>query len=897
MHMSWISRLRNLLHSARHGRDLDRELAFHIAEKADDLVAHGLTRAQAERQARLSFGHRQGLKEETREAGILGWLESLVNDLRYAVRGLGGNPGFTLTVVLSLALGIGANTAIFSLLNSVLLKSLPVAAPNELVQVTMGSEHSEEFTNPLWEEVRRTQDVFSGAFAFSSESFNLAEGGEARQVVGNYIGGDFFPTLGLAPAAGRLLTGADDYRGCPATVVLGYGFWQAEYAGARDAVGRMLSLDGHQFQIVGVAPAGFFGVEVGREVQLYAPLCAEAIVQGANSGLDERSRWFLEIIGRPKPGMQPAQMNARLAALSSGIFTATVPQGWDAENLKFYLSSVLETHPARTGLSDLRLTYRSALWMLMAVVGIVLLIACGNVANLLLARGAVRQREIAMRLALGASRGRLVRQVLTECLLLALLGAATGFFFARWGSALLVRLLSSGRGGVWLDLSLDYRLLGFTIGIAVLTGVLFGLVPAWRATRVDPQIAIRAHGHGVIKGGSARFTIGKALVLGQVALSLVLVLGAVLLLATFHTLATIDPGFRRDGLLAVRMDQRSGGASAARRLSIQHEVLDRLRLVPGVQSAASADILPISGMGWNGGIQVPGQPATEDFRDRVSWFNRISSDFFTTMGTRLVAGRDFGSADAVGSPPAAIVTEALGRKFFPGVSPVGRQFSADAGPGEHISYEIVGVVEDSRYRSLRETPEPIVYLSDRQTTEPSGAVTYLLRSDLPSSALVPLVRSTIAEVDPRVSFSAFTVSQNLDRSLVRERLLAILSGFFGGLAILLALVGLYGIMSYSVAQRRNEIGIRLALGAERSGVLRLVLGEVGRLVVMGLGLGVVAALAAGRLVTSFLYGISAYDPVVVVATSGAVFLVGLAAGAIPAWRAARLDPVAALRED
>jgi len=544
--MSWVSRLRNLLDSTRHGRELDRELDFHIAERADSLETGGMERGEAERQARIHFGHREGVREETREMGIVGWLETSANDLRYALRGLRSNPGFTFTVVFSLALGIGANTAIFSLINAVLLKSLPVAEPGRLMQLTMGTNRGDVFTNPIWEAVR----------------------GEAQRVDGNYVGGDFFQTLGLAPAAGRLLSDADDYRGCPPLVVLGNGFWRSRYAGAPGAIGQTLALDGHPFQIVGVAPSGFSGVEVGRAAQLYVPLCAEAVIQGANSLLDQRTTWWLQLIGRPAPGLAAAQVNAHLSALAHEVFSSTAPADLDAKDVRYYLSSSLEAIPAETGLSDLRTTYRPALMMLMAVVGIVLLIACGNVANLLLARGTVRQREIAMRLALGASRGRLIRQMLTESLLLSLLGAAAGLLLARWGSALLVRLLSSGRDGVWLDLALDYHLLAFTLGVAVATGVLFGLVPAWRGTRVDPQAAIRAQGHGVIRGGSARFTLGKALVLGQVALSLVLALGAALLLTTFHTLATLDPGFRREGILAVRMDLRSSGESDVARLAI-----------------------------------------------------------------------------------------------------------------------------------------------------------------------------------------------------------------------------------------------------------------------------------------------------------------------------------------
>lgn len=894
--MSWIARLRNLLESPRHSRDLDRELDFHIAERADVLEAQGLERGEAERQARIHFGHRDGVREETRDIGIISWLETSASDVRYAVRGLKADPGFTLTVVFSLALGIGANTAIFSLINAVLLKSLPVAEPRQLMELTMGKDHGDVFTNPIWEAVRRDQRVFSGVFAYADESFNLAEGGEARRVDGNYVGGEYFATLGLAPAAGRLLSGADDFRGCPAVVVLGHGFWQRQYAGARGAIGQRLALDGHPFQVVGVAPPGFSGVEVGRATQLYLPLCAEAVIQGANSQLDRRSTWWLQLIGRPAPGVSPAQVNARLAALAHGVFTATVPTDWDDKNLQFYLSSSLEAVPAATGLSDLRTTYRPALMMLMAVVGIVLLIACGNVANLLLARGTVRQREIAMRMALGASRRRLIRQMLTESLLLSVIGATAGLLLALWGSALLVRLLSSGRDGVWLDLALDYRLLAFTLGVAVATGVLFGLVPAWRGTRVDPQTAIRAQGHGVIRGGSARFTLGKALVLGQVALSLVLVLGAGLLLTTFHTLATLDPGFRREGILAVRMDLRSSGESDVARLAIQRQVLERLRLLPGVRSAATAEILPVSGMRWNGLITLPGQAASGDDMERLSWFNRVSTGYFTTMGTALITGRDFGPGDVTGSTPVAIVSEAMAKKYFPGLNPVGLQFITESGHGE-ATYQVVGVVQDSRYRDLRTPPEPIVFLADLQASEPAPTVTFVLHSDGPPADLVPGVRRTVGEVSPRASFTSLTVSDNLARSLARERLLAALSGFFGGLAILLSLLGLYGLMSYNVARRRNEIGIRLALGAERGAVVRLILGEVGKLVLTGVLVGIVAALATGRLVTAFLYGVTATDPAVIVATTGMVILVGFAAGAVPAWRAARLDPVAALREE
>ena len=895
--MSWLARLQNLVRSARHGRDLDRELDFHLAELADTLEARGLPRAEAERAARRQFGHRAGVREATREVDIVAWLGTLSQDLRYAVRGLRASPGFTLTVMLSLGLGIGANTAIFSLFNALLLRSLPVTEPQALVQVTRGETGGAEFTNPIWEALRREQDIFSGILAFSYTPFNLASSGEARHVPGNFVGGDFFPALGVRPAAGRLLSGADDYRGCPALAVLGHGFWQSEYGGDPGFIGRTLTLEGRGFEVIGVAQAGFFGVEVGRSVQVYVPLCAEAIIQGTNSGLDVRAYWFLTILGRPRPGLAAADVDGRLAALSPGIFAATAPTDWDGDNLRSYRESRLQAVPAATGVSEMRLTYRPALLMLMGVVALVLLIACANVANLLLARGAARRHEIAMRLALGASRARLIRQALTESLLLALLGAGLGVCFARWSSALLVRMLTTRGGGVWLDLSPDLRLLGFTAGIAVLTGLLFGLIPAWRATRVDPQGAMRAGGRGVVAGGSARLTLGKGLVLAQVALSLVLVSGAALLLGTFRTLATVDPGFEREGRLAVNLNLIAGGYGDARRIALERQVLERLRLVPGVQEAGSVMVLPVSGAGWNGGVFRPGRPEPTEWQQRVSYFNRVSRGYFSASGTRLVAGRDFGPDDVAGGPTAVIVNQAMASKFFPGESPIGQALLLETGPDPRLAVTVVGVVEDAKYRNLREAPEPIVYSALEQATDPSWAITYILKTDGAPDALVPSVRAAIAEVDPRASFSAFTVESQVARSLARERLLATLAGFFGGLALVLALVGLYGIMAYNVARRRNEIGIRLALGAERQRVLRMIVGEVGRLVVPGLALGLAGALAGGRLVESFLYGVRPGDPATLGATLALVLFVALAAGAIPAWRAARMNPMTALRED
>ncbi|MEO8029643.1 MAG: FtsX-like permease family protein, partial [Gemmatimonadota bacterium] len=376
-----------------------------------------------------------------------------------------------------------------------------------------------------------------------------------------------------------------------------------------------------------------------------------------------------------------------------------------------------------------------------------------------------------------------------------------------------------------------------------------------------------------------------------------LVLGAALMLRTFHTLATIDPGFRRDGVISVQMDLGSDGYSDTQVLDIQHRTLERLRQVPGIRSAGSASILQVSGMGWNGGIEVPGQPAPDNIEQRLSWFNRVSEGYFATMGTTLKRGRDFAANDVVGSTPVAVINEAMADKFFAGTDPLGKTFTAEGGSGKR-ELQVIGVVQNSRYQSLRDKPQAIVYLAEQQvTTEVFKSINFLLRIDGPPSALTASIRNAVAEVDPRASFTTVSVGENLDRSVMRERLLATVSGFFGALALTLALIGLYGLMAYSVARRRNEIGIRLALGAEQRGVVRLILGEVGRLVLIGVVGGVVIALVAGRLVASFLFGVTPGDPLTLSSTAGLMILVGLAAGAIPAWRAARMDPVAALRED
>jgi putative ABC transport system permease protein len=820
-------------------------------------------------------------------------LDAILQDVRYALRALRTSPGFATVAILSLALGIGANTAIFSLIDSVILKTLPVSHPEQLLQVTMGK--SAYFTNPIWEQLRDRQDVFSGMFAYGGGRFNLAAGGEARYAQGNFASGQFFDTLGLHAMLGRTFTKADDQRGCPGTAVISYGFWQKEYGGRPDVVGKTVSLDNHPFEILGVIQPGFTGFDVGSDKDVYVPICTEKIVHGETTMLDQRSSWWLRVIGRPKPGISANRAEARLKTLASQVFEATLPPNYNAQQQQRYRKNSFDVQSAANGLSNIRRQYQQALMVLMAIVGVVLLIACANVANLLLARSAARQREIAIRMALGSARGRLIRQLLTESLVLSLAGAALGILFAQWGTRLLVRLLSTGGNPVFLDLSIDSRVLAFTAGVAILTGLLFGLAPAWRGTRVNPQSAMKANGRGVIEG--SRFGLGKLLVVVQVGLSLVLVAGAGLMLSTFFRLEMLNAGFEREHILLVSLDLRNGHYPPERRAAVYDEMLRRLRALPGVRSVSASNMTPISGGYWNEDLQIEGY-TSKGQDDTLVYFNSVSDRFFETLGTDLVAGRDFNSHDTPESPKVAIVNQTMAKRFFAGQNPIGKRYRAEEGNKLGDVVEIIGVVKDAKYGTLREDILPTAYVAASQDRKPSQSTNFEVRVAAGAPmAVIPGVKSAIAEVNHDVSLQFKSFAVQVDESLARERLLATLSGFFGALALILAMIGLYGVMSYNVARRQNEIGIRMALGAERSRVLRMVLREVGVLIGAGLAIGLAAAIGATRLVESFLYGVKANDPRTLLAAASVLAFVAALAGFLPARKASRLEPMAALREE
>jgi predicted permease len=742
--------------------------------------------------------------------------------------------------------------------------------------------------------VRDRQDVFSGAFAYSPIQLNLAGGGEVRNASVSWVSGDFFRTLGVQPLLGRTFTAADDKRGCPAIAVLSRDFWQREYGGAADVFERRLKLSSHPVRIVGVAPPGFNGIQVGEAVEVYLPLCAEGTLVRENSALDKRANWWLWVFARLKPGIGEQQALARMNMLAPQLFAATMPAGYPPEAQKFHLDRRFKLLPGAAGYSSIRRDYTAALYALMAAVGVVLLIACANVANLLISRASARRKEIAIRMAIGAGRARLIRQLLTESLLLSSMGAVLGVLFAEWASRMLVRFLDTGNSTVVLDLSIDLRVLAFTMGVAVATGILFGLAPAWQGTHVDPHSAMKATARGVVES-HARFGLGKMLVTVQVAMSLVLLVGAGLMLKTFAKLATLDTGFDKNQVLLIRVDPRYASVPLDRRLPLYQELQQRLGAIPGVRSASFADITPVSGSDSNQIVHVDGY-VPKSRKDMVVWTNSISPGFFVTMETPWIAGRDFNEHDTLHAPLVAVIDESMASKFFGSpLSAVGKTFrngwNEISGP-----IQIVGVVKDTKYTSLRAEGEAIAYYPLSQLP-PMRWANFVLRANGPAASLIPSVKTAVDEVNHDITLQFRTLSVQLDESLGRERLLATLSGFFGALALALAVIGLYGVMSYNVARRRNEIGIRMALGAEQARVLRMVLGEVAILIVAGLALGFAVAVFSTRLLASFLYRLEPNDPTTLVTACVVLAVSAVVAGLLPARRAANLDPMTALREE
>ena len=831
--------------------------------------------------------------------------------LRLAIRALRATPIVSIVAVLSLALGIGANTAIFSIVNSLLLRALPVKAPQQLALVTNDSaSRMASWTNPIWEQIRQRGEIFDGVFAWSTMRFNLAAGGETQFVDGIWVSGGLFDTLGVPAMLGRTITVADDARGGGPdgpVAVISYAFWQRRFAGAADAIGRTLTIERVPYTIIGVTPADFFGPDVGRAFGVAIPIGTEPLIRGNESALDEKWWWWLTVMARLKPGQSVEAGTAALRGVQPQIREGSLPEGPPGAVAE-YLKDKFTLVAAGTGNSQLRQRYQRPLLTILVVVGLVLLIACANIANLLLARATARRHEWSVRLALGAARWQLARQLLTESLILAASGAALGVVIARWSSRLLVQQLSTQTNTVFLDLALDWRVFAFTSAVTIGTALLFGMAPAFGASRVPPMEALKEQGPTFARGAAVgkRFAlvghlnVASALVVAQVALSLVLVVAAGLFMRTFSSLANLHLGFDRDRVLLVAVNSLRTDIPAADRLPMWERLRQRVLAVPGVSAAAVSFVTPVSGNTWNNRVDVSGAvPLSE--RQRISNFNAVTPGWFTTYGTPVLAGRDINDGDRKTAPPVILVNQAFAKRFLNGANPIGHTVTIGVASNPQPPKEIVGLVADAVYRALREPVPPTMYVpvaqfDDSRSPAPPQAFLSVRSSSGSPALLARSVGAAINGVNRDLALTYRLLSDQVNQSLTQERVVAMLSGFFGALALLLAGLGLYGVTSYAVTRRRGEIGIRLALGAAPSGVVRLVLSRVSVLVIVGVVVGAGASVWLSRFVETLLFGLEPRDPATLAAAAATLVTVGAVAGWLPAHRASRIDPAQVLRD-
>lgn len=893
--------------------EVREELAEHLDDRYHALLAHGVGAVEAENTV-LAELHSGALGVELRRIlnsanssnldlgspATGAFLPSLWRDLRYGVRQLRLSPGFTVAALLSLALGIGANTAIFELLDAVRMRTLPVKDPQQLASIrkpggrTGTGRSGGDLTTALYEAIRARQQGFSAVAGWSANTLDLSRTGEVRYGRVMFAGGELFDLLGVGSVAGRLIAPQDDQRGCPnPPAVVSYSYWQNEMGG-RSVIGERVWVQRHPFVVIGVAPASFFGLEVGRRFDVAVPLCAEPIVFGEGSLYDNPIGWWIAMIGRLKPGWTIQRASAQLAAMSPAIMQATLPEKYNATQRQDYLKFKLAAEPAATGSSRLRDAYDQPFFLLLGLAGLVLLIACANLANLMLARATAREREMAVRLALGASGARLLRQLLAESLLLASLGALAGVALAQLLSRLLVPFLGSQNAHIFLDLHLDWRVISFTAGLALVTSILFGLSPALQSSRVAPAEVMKSGGRGIVAARS-RFGVRRALVAAQIALSLTLVIGALLFVRTFRNLLTQDAGFDPNHILVTTVDFSDLKVPVPERVAFQQRLTEAVAAVPGVQSVARAMAGPVNGGNWNEEINIPLAGTAK----QISWFDAVSPGYFATINNSLIVGRDFTDNDnRPGAPKVAIISRTFATKLFHESAPLGKTFGVvQYGDKPDMIYQVVGVAEDLKYESLRKGFDPIAYLPDALNPVPQPAVSLLIRSSQPSEVLGPEIRGALLQVNPDLVLQFSRLKDDIADTLIAERLMAMLAGFFGVLAIILAVVGLYGVIAYMVARRTNEIGVRMALGANRGSILMLVMREVAGICAIGLIAGLALTVAAGPAARSLLFGLRPTDPITWTAAIFGVAAVALGASLLPAMRAAQLDPLVALHEE
>ena len=898
----WMLRLRALLRRAAVEDDIDAELRFHLDRQVQAHVARGLDHDEAMRRARLEFGGLDQIKEEYRDALGVRAIDRLRQDLRLSLRSLRATPTVTAVAVLSLALGIGANAAIFSIINSLLLRMLPVKDPARLVVLTDTPTRARSWNYRIWLEIHRREHLFEDSAAWSFTRFDLSSGGQTQFVDGLWVSGSFFEALGVKAALGRTLAASDDQRSGGAdgpVVVISDRFWREYFDGAADVVGRILRLDGAHFTIVGILPREFFGLEVGRTFDVAVPLADEPLSRGRSTYLDAVSTSFLTIIARLRPDQSVDTATTALRGAQREIRDLTIGElgNFGAAAIERYLKEPFTLIPAAKGFdgsADFRSRYEHPLWTVMVVAGLVLLIACVNVANLLLARATARRHELSLRVALGETRGGLARQLLTESVLLSVTGTFAGLLVATWGSRFLVTQLSTSADTVFLDMSIDSRIVMFAVAVTVLTTLVFGTAPAVRASSVNPIDALKDQGR---TAGHAHGRLSSGFVIAQVTLSFVLLVAAGLFVQTFREIATRPLGFQPEQVTIVTLDSGRTGIAAEARLPEFERARDAVRAVPGVAEAALSFITPFTG-GFTPPLNISGVP---DFEGRLSG-NLISGGWFTTFGTPVIAGRPLGDRDVKGTPRVAVVNQAFASRFFPGTSPLGQTISLYPGGARAMPpMTIVGVVGDVVYSSLRVPAPPTWYAPLSQFDVPEfPSVLFSLQLAVRSRTNSPVasrdVASAIGNVNPALALTFRPLSDSVDAARNQERLVAVLAGSFGIIGLLLAGLGLYGITAYAVAVRRSEIGIRIALGAVAGRMIQLVLVRVAILVATGTVAGIALSLWLSRFVASLLYGVQPHDTATLLGAFIVLASVALVAGAIPARKAARTNPATVLRE-
>ena len=901
--MGWLGelwrKLRMLRRRVEFERDLEDEMRLQMELRAEQRIEGGTAPEEARYAAQRRFGNALLLKEDSREMWGWRWVETCMQDIHYGLRMLAKNPCVTAVVLLSLSLGIGANTAIFTMLNAVLLKSLPVPHPEHLVQFSWSFADGHEnswMSFPDFVRFRERTQTLASIFAYTGLGrINVGFDGKDELAGGQLATGAYFATLGLRPAAGRFFTEEDD-KGRHPVAVISYRYWQRRFGGDPSVVGKAIAINKVSFNLIGVTPAPFVGLSVGASPDVTVPMTALDRLSTSPPDWNGAFDSWIEMMGRLKLGVTRLQAQAEFDVIQRQFladFVPTAPAGQRA----MLNGSRINVKPGSKGFEGLQHDFSAPLQILMMIVGIVLLIACANVANLLLARASVRQREIAVRLAIGAGRTRLIRQLLTESIVLAALGGLLGFLVAWWGSAMMLRMVSTGDSLLPVDVAPDLRILAFTAGVSMLTGILFGLAPAYRVTRLDLTPALK-EGRGLVNSSDRRrvFAADRALVTGQVALSLMLLVCAGLFVRSLQKLWAIDPGYNRNNVLMFSLDPRLAGHNDSVKLAnLYRRLLNDIREIPAVRSASAALVRPVDDEAyWINVVEsIDGHKLPENHGIGVA-VNRLTPRYFATMGTPMLLGREFGPEDTEKSLKVAVISEVLARECFGNGNPIGRHI-ADHDDG---GFEVVGVVKGSRYGGVREKPRSVLYLPFFQDdlAQTLFAPTFEIRYSGALSSVLDAVRRTVSGIDPNLPlFRVETLEVQTVNSLVTERLIAMLSTFFGLLAGLLACIGLYGTMAYRVVKRTGEIGVRMALGAQRREVQWLVLRETVALVAIGLAIGQLLSAASSRLLESRLYGVKSNDALTLSVATLFLAAVAAAAGYIPARRASQVEPMVALR--